>query len=338
MSKADAWMPFYVADYLRDTMRLTRDQHGGYLLLLMACWCEGGRLPNDPAELAAIAKATPAEWRKLAPVLLRYFKIEGDQIVHGRVVEEHEKAARLAETRRQNGGKGGRPRKLTETETKPGGLANGKLNETPSPLPTELGAKAPNSDELAKANFVGSAEPMPTQPALIADESPAPAKPRFTPTKAELDAIWEITPKPGRERSSRKDLERALVAAMRRGHDPASVAAGVRAAYASTTYAGDHAKGVHRLIEADRWQTFVEEAAPAPAPAAWSGPWQLRAAVVDVAGEDVARGYVDPSVWRAEDRALVVRNAFMADRLRREAGPTLDRLKVNIVVSEGVAA
>ncbi len=204
--------------------------------------------------------------------------------------------------------------------------------------PTNQNQNQNQKEEIAKAIFVGSAEPMPTQPALIVDEGPAVAKPRFTPTKAELDAIWEITPKPGRERSSRKDLERALVAAMRRGHDPASVAAGVRAAYASTTYAGDHAKGVHRLIEADRWQTFVEEIAPTPPPAAWSGPWQLRAAVADAAGEDVARGYVDPSVWRPEDRALVVRNSFMAARLRQEAGPTLARLKVNIVVSEGVAA
>jgi hypothetical protein len=97
------------------------------------------------------------------------------------------------------------------------------------------------------------------------------------------------------------------------------------------------AKSYQRLREGTYGRDLATASAE-PSPAAWSGPWQLRAAVVDVAGEDVARGYVDPAVWRAEDRALVVRNAFMADRLRREAGPTLDRLKVNIVVSEGVAA
>lgn len=78
------------------------------------------------------------------------------------------------------------------------------------------------------------------------------------PTKAELDAIWEITPSVARTRSSRTDLERSLTAAMRRGHSPADVRAGIKAAYASPTYAGDMAKGVHRLIEADRWQSFTE--------------------------------------------------------------------------------
>lgn len=78
------------------------------------------------------------------------------------------------------------------------------------------------------------------------------------PTKADLDAIWDITPSVARTRSSRTDLERSLTAAIRRGHDPADVRAGLKAAYASPTYAGDMAKGVHRLIEADRWQSFTE--------------------------------------------------------------------------------
>lgn len=89
---------------------------------------------------------------------------------------------------------------------------------------------------------------------------------KIAPTKAELDAIWDITPKLGRERSSRKDLERALTAAVRRGHEPEKIRSALLAAYASPSFSGDHAKGVHRLIENDRWQSFEESTGP---PNAW---------------------------------------------------------------------
>lgn len=154
MSKADAWMPLYIADYLRDTMHLTRDQHGAYMLLLMACWTRGGRLANDAGQLAGMVKATAAEWRKLAPVILPYFRVDGDQLVNMRVVEEWEKAQRLSEARRETGKKGGRPKK-------PIGYANGNLEglqtetparvASPSPIPPPSEVKDANASSVVVA-------------------------------------------------------------------------------------------------------------------------------------------------------------------------------------------
>lgn len=90
--KVDAWMPLWIGSYLADTMHLTRDQHGGYLLLLFAYWRNKGPLIDDAEELASIAKATPAEWKKLGPRLARFFTVDDGHWSHTRADKELETA------------------------------------------------------------------------------------------------------------------------------------------------------------------------------------------------------------------------------------------------------
>lgn len=93
MSKTDIWMPLYIADYLADTQHLTRDEHGGYLLLLMAYWRNGGPLQDDDKRLAAIAKATQREWKSLRATLAEFFTIADGLWVHKRADKEIKDAA-----------------------------------------------------------------------------------------------------------------------------------------------------------------------------------------------------------------------------------------------------
>lgn len=90
--KVDAWMPLWIGSYLADTMHLTRDQHGGYLLLLFAYWRNKGPLADDPEDLASIARATPAEWKKLGPRLARFFTVADGYWAHTRADKELEAA------------------------------------------------------------------------------------------------------------------------------------------------------------------------------------------------------------------------------------------------------
>ncbi|WP_374334307.1 YdaU family protein [Leeia sp.] len=109
--KTDIWMPLYVGDYLADTTHLSTAQHGAYLLLLMAAWRQGGRLPLQDSQLAAICRYSVRSWQRVKPVLLPFFRQEGDSLVQPRLLAEWERAEAIAEKNRQNGRKGGRPRK-----------------------------------------------------------------------------------------------------------------------------------------------------------------------------------------------------------------------------------
>lgn len=315
-SRADTWMPFYVADYLKDTMHLTRDQHGGYMLLLMACWNGGGRLPDDNAQLAALAKATPAEWRKMAPILRRFFTVEGDQLVQGRVVQEHEKAQRLSDIRRENGGKGGRPKKQTETAEKATGLANGKLNETPSPSP--VGKEADAS--------------TPTEEAIASLSPGATSKGKDRSYPEAFEAAWKAYPhhkgrssKPNALAEWRKlpEVERAgLVTAVGRFAPNVAETCGGKGAPDMAVWlkAGKHLN----------WQ--AESASTAPAAPTFHAP-QVRASIVHATDEDFAVRYLDHYCrWDGETRRIEAVKPAIAAALTGRLNGWAERNRVTIAV------
>lgn len=96
------WMPIYWGDYLRDTRHLTRAQHGSYLLLIAHYWTTGN-LPDDDAQLANIAGATPAEWKTDKRVLQPLFH---DGWKHKRIDRELRHNMEVREKRRAAGEKG----------------------------------------------------------------------------------------------------------------------------------------------------------------------------------------------------------------------------------------
>lgn len=144
-------------------------------------------------------------------------------------------------------------------------------------------------------------------------------------------AIWLETPKLGRQRSSMADLKDALTAAANRGRDLSAIPPAIKAAYASKAYEDDNAKGVHRLVEKDRWMSFVEDAAP-PA-RSFTGPAELRASVVSERDESFALRWLDSCGWRQADRTLLAPNVFVASNLTRDLAAWLVRTKVKVEVA-----
>jgi uncharacterized protein YdaU (DUF1376 family) len=90
--KHDVWMPLYVSEYLGDTMHLTVEQHGAYLLLLMAAWKNDGKLPSDPGALQQISHMSAAQWMRNEHTLQAFFFVTEDFWLHNRVRIELDKA------------------------------------------------------------------------------------------------------------------------------------------------------------------------------------------------------------------------------------------------------
>ena len=306
--KADAWMPFYVADYLRDTMRLTRDEHGAYLLLLMAMWIEGGELPNDPHELAAIAKATPAEWRQLSKRIMRFFTVDGSVIRQGRMTREVEKARRISDARIQSGAKGGRPKKQTESKTEAGHEANEEQTETHAcvalPSPTSSGNKFPE------------------------EASPQP------PLGGERDLFAETLaafPEAGRASTSPAKAREAWEAAIA-VETPARL---LKAAqdFAASDYAkherGRRVPSFHRWLTDRRFEIWLKPGCATPN---WAGPPEIRAAIAAKMGEAWTVSYLDPCGWQdVPARAVIAPRSLVAERLRTGAGAILADFGAEIV-------
>ncbi len=85
---APPYMKLYVADYLGDTHHLGAAEHGAYLLLLMGMWRAGGLLPAADANLARLARCTPAQWAEIRDVILPFFRRSRGKLTHKRLDAE----------------------------------------------------------------------------------------------------------------------------------------------------------------------------------------------------------------------------------------------------------
>jgi uncharacterized protein YdaU (DUF1376 family) len=97
-------MPIHIGDLMRDTAHLRSSLFGAYLSLLFHHWSTG-ELPDDDEQLSAIARMSPAEWKKARPILIKFFD-EGWR--HGRIAKDLETSHANYEKRAKAGAEGGK--------------------------------------------------------------------------------------------------------------------------------------------------------------------------------------------------------------------------------------
>ena len=140
--KPDAWMPLYVADYRADTVRLSTEQHGAYLLILMDYW-RNGPPPDDDKVLAQITGLSLARWKAHRPVIQGFFAVDGVWR-QKRADKEMDRAVKLQETLSGRGKKGADARWSKDSPSNATAMQQAMqqampgtmLADAPSPSPT----------------------------------------------------------------------------------------------------------------------------------------------------------------------------------------------------------
>lgn len=153
----------HLGDYAKDTAHLSMLEHGAYNLLLDRYYSTETGIPAAQAHRLARAR-TKEEKQAVDDVLGEFFTLAGDVWVNKRADEEVIKANIKINAAKENGKKGGRPKKgnvgsENETQQKPTGLFLGSENETqqkahqtPDTIKeTPLTPKGGNSDSKAQA-------------------------------------------------------------------------------------------------------------------------------------------------------------------------------------------
>ena len=167
MADTDAWMPLYIGDYLRKTMRLTAEQHGAYLLLIMDYW-QNGPAPDNDVVLSQIARLTPDAWSNARSILEQYFDVRDGHWYHNRLEEE------LAEASRRKGGAKAKAAAAAKARWEKKRAAE----KAPSDAPSNASSIAPSTPQ-AMPEECPSPSPSPiettTVPSERAPDEPAPS-------------------------------------------------------------------------------------------------------------------------------------------------------------------
>ena len=141
------YMQLYIADYRADTMHLSAEEHGAYLLLMFNYWQTGKPIPKN--RLAKIARLTNERWADVEPSLQEFFCDNGEEWVHLRI-EEDLASVREKLTKKSAAGKASvqarRSRKEADVQTKQERNLTGVQTDVEVVFEHDVNTKATNKD------------------------------------------------------------------------------------------------------------------------------------------------------------------------------------------------
>ena len=96
------YIQLYVADYLADTVHLTTEQHGAYLMIIFNYWQTGKPIPES--RLPGITKLSPDRWSEIRDLMSEFFSVEEGKWTHLRIEADLE-TVNAQQTQRSRAGR-----------------------------------------------------------------------------------------------------------------------------------------------------------------------------------------------------------------------------------------
>ena len=129
MARFDGMM-LWTDDFLADTTALDKGEVGSYILLLLAAWrTKTGTLPDDDKMLARMARCSPHEWKRMRPLMLRFFEIVNQEWQQPRLLREREAVERRSISAKESASRGWVNRKNPEASQGGKSLENHKSDD-----------------------------------------------------------------------------------------------------------------------------------------------------------------------------------------------------------------
>lgn len=125
------YMQLYVADYLADTMHLTTEEHGAYLLLIFNYWQTGKPIPVS--RLARITRLSNERWTDVERSLGEFFNERDNEWIHDRIERDLE-AVRATQEQRIAAGKASAEARKQSAKSRPAKARNARSTPVEFPL------------------------------------------------------------------------------------------------------------------------------------------------------------------------------------------------------------
>ena len=141
-------MPLWTDAFIADTTHLNSAETGAYMMLLICMWRSGGYIPTEDKKLSRFARCTPAQWKRIKPIIMEFLIIDERGITQKNLLKTLSNVQEKVTLNRHLGSLGGKANALKNHGK---GLANAEANGVATKTKTKT--KEEKKENIKRKSF-----------------------------------------------------------------------------------------------------------------------------------------------------------------------------------------